>query len=81
MPRYYETLNRGCDSLLRCKDCHTLVPLATIHRQGSCVCGNRRFAEILTLSPWEWCRIRLGLIRFPGRALFLHEFPFREMIW
>ena len=81
--RYYVALGRACDGIVRCKDCDRLVTGAVYTRQkGACPCGNKRFAEVTTLSPWEWFRIRVGLIRFPYRREFLSEFPWREvMLW
>lgn len=75
---YYESLGRACDFLLRCKDCQRLVPTARLTAHGCCSCGNRRLAEIKTLSLWEYLRIRLGLLRFPYRREFLREFEARS---
>lgn len=74
--RYYHDLGRGHDYLLRCKDCRRLITFDRIQKGGGCPkCGNRRVIEVDTLGFWEMVRIRLGLIRFPDRSLFLKEFP------
>lgn len=71
---YYEDLGRQSDYLLRCTECKSLVTHADVTKSGACRCGNRRLAEIRSLSPWEWLKIRLGLINFPYRREFLREF-------
>ena len=73
--RYYTDLGFACDALLRCKDCQRLVTHDVLTAHGCCPrCGTRRVVEITTLSPWEWVKIRLGLIQFPYRREFLREF-------
>jgi hypothetical protein len=72
---YYVALGRATDSLLRCKDCRRLVPLAIISTLGACPgCGTRTFAEIRGLSLWEYFKVRVGWIDFPYRKEFLKEF-------
>lgn len=72
--RYYHALNRGCDFILRCKDCQRLVTAENLCKWGSCSCGNKRVAEITTLSEQEQADIASGKIDFPYRAEFLAEF-------
>lgn len=75
---YYVDLNKGCDDLMRCKDCKKLVTARVLASLGSCKCGCRRVTEIRTLSKFEWLKIRLGFINFPHRKQFLKEFaPWR----
>ena len=74
VPRYYESLGRGHDYLMRCKDCKKLVLFRDLSSKGCCSCGNKRVSEVTTLTLWEWIRIRLGLLRFPDRDKFLKEF-------
>lgn len=72
---YYEDLGRSHDMILRCKDCRRLVTYDEIQRGGCCPhCSNRRLLEVRSLSVWEWFKIRVGLVRFPDRKLFLAEF-------
>lgn len=72
--RYYVDLGRAHDYLMRCKDCRRLVLFSKLQSFGSCSCGNKRVAEITTLTFWEWVRIRFGLLRFPDSEKFLKEF-------
>ena len=72
--RYYEDLGRAHDYLMRCKDCQKLVDYEKITKRGVCKCGNKRFIEITTLTLWEWIQIKVGLIRFKDRKLFIKEF-------
>lgn len=73
--RYYTDLGRGHDYLLRCNDCQKLVPFEVLVSKGCCPkCGNRRVKEIETLTPWEWLKVRLGIINFADRKKFLAEF-------
>lgn len=74
--RYYESLvpPQGADALLRCKDCQRLVSHAVLQHIGCCPCGNRRVAEITTLSLWEHFKIARGMLVFPHREKFLKEF-------
>lgn len=72
--RYYTDEGRGCDHILRCKDCQRIVTTVDIHRLGSCTCGNRRFSEITLLSEQEMADIRSGVLDFPSRDKFLAEF-------
>ena len=73
--RYYIEKGRAHDMLLRCKDCKRLVTHEALCRNGQCPkCGNRRVSEIISLSMWEWLRIRCGLLQFKDRRLFLKEF-------
>lgn len=75
---YYVDQGKGCDDLMRCKDCRKLVTARTLAALGSCKCGCRKVVEIRTLSVTEWLLIRIGFIRFPSRNLFLKEFsPWR----
>lgn len=75
---YYVDLNKGCDDLMRCKDCKRLITAQVLASLGSCKCGCRKVTEIRTLSLWEWIKVRLGLITFPHREEFLKEFaPWR----
>lgn len=76
--RYYTALNRGVDHILRCKDCQQLQLAADIRRRGGCECGNKRFAEVVTLTPEEMERLTNGSIDFPYRAEFLAEFSAHE---
>ena len=72
---YYEQLGQAHDDLLRCKDCQKLVTFSTLRKLGTCDgCGAKKFTEIRTLSVWEWIKIRLGIIRFDNRKMFLAEF-------
>jgi hypothetical protein len=72
---YYVALGKGCDAIVRCKDCQHLVTHALLMAKGSCPrCGNRRVTEVRALGLWEWLRIRLGLLDFPYRKEFLKEF-------
>lgn len=74
-PRYYESLGRSCDFLLRCRDCRRLLLYSTITATGACPkCGNRKVVEVTGLSLWEWLKIRLGILDFPDRRIFLKEF-------
>ena len=77
---YYHDLGRGHDYLLRCKDCKKLITYDSISEAGGCKhCGNKRVTEITSLTLWEWLKVRLGIIRFPDRSLFLQEFsPWRR---
>ena len=70
--RYYNKLNRATDFILRCKDCKALVLIEEIRKVGSCACGNKRFAEIITLNSAEM--ERLASLDFPYKAEFLAEF-------
>jgi hypothetical protein len=72
--RYYHALGRACDYLLRCKDCKALVTAQRLAQLGSCECGNKRVAEIITLTEAEHAKIASGEIDFPYRAEFLNEF-------
>lgn len=72
--RYYVALGRGCDAILRCKDCQQLVLIEKLKTQGCCDCGNKRMAEIVTLSEAEMAQIVSGVIDFPYREQFLAEF-------
>ena len=72
--RYYHGTGVGHDDLLRCQACQRLVKSEDLRRRGHCACGNSRVTEIRTLSLWEWCRIRLGLIKTRHRREFLQEF-------
>ena len=72
--RYYIAQGRGCDAILRCKDCQRLVLQAEWQRLGSCQCGNRKLTEITTLTEQEMADIQSGAIDFPHRDLFLAEF-------
>lgn len=72
--RYYVQQGRSHDFLVRCQDCRKLVLYAAIVKRGQCRCGNKRFTEVTTLTPWEWLRIRLGFLRFPDWDKFLREF-------
>ncbi len=75
IPFYYERLGLGCDALLRCKDCRTLVVREELGRRGvTPCCGTKRVTEITTLTLWEWIKVRTGLIDFPYRKEFLAEF-------
>lgn len=74
IPNYYEALGLGTDKISRCKDCQTLITDDELLRRGRCKCGNRRFAEVTTLSEQEAADIRSGKIRFPHSDLFLAEF-------
>lgn len=76
--RYYTDLGLGCDALLRCKDCRSLVTKDTLTRLGSCACGCRRVVEITTLTEDEMAQIQSGAIDFPHRDLFLAEFSASE---
>lgn len=78
--RYYQDLGRGCDYLLRCKECRRLVTYAELEKIGSCPhCGFRKVVEITGLTLLEWLKIRLGIIRFEDRDKFLKEFsPWRR---
>lgn len=73
--RYYTALGQAHDNLLRCKECRRLVLYAALKRNGGCPhCGNRKVIEVTSLSLLEWLRVRLGLLQFPHRHLFLKEF-------
>lgn len=74
--RYYVALGRGSDYLLRCKDCRELVLLADLEKRGSCACGNRRVAEITTLTEAE--KAAVESMDFPYKAEFLAEFSASE---
>ena len=73
---YYEKLDKACDAIVRCNDCRRLVTHAAIigNKGTTPCCGTRRVREVRTLGPWEWLKLRLGLIDFPYRAEFLKEF-------
>jgi len=71
---YYEKLGRASDWIVRCKDCRKLVTLKVLYNLGTCPCGNRKVTEIITLTLWEWLKIRTGWIDFPHRAEFLALF-------
>lgn len=73
-PHYYTALGRSADFLLRCKDCKRLVTIDEMSKVKSCPCGNKRFAQISTLSTWEWFKIRVGILDFPYRREFIKEF-------
>lgn len=72
--RYYYALGLQHDDILRCKDCQSLVTHADLKRIGSCKCGNRRVAEVTTLSDNEREQIVSGVITFPNSDKFLAEF-------
>lgn len=72
--RYYVEQGRGCDHLLRCKDCRQLVLAAKLRVLGCCPCGCKRVTEITTLTPEEHASIANGTIDFPDRDRFLAEF-------
>ncbi len=73
--RYYVALGQACDAIVRCKDCKRLITYAEIQRVHACPrCGNSRVSEVTTLRWWEWLKIRLGILDFPYRRLFLAEF-------
>jgi hypothetical protein len=73
--QYYEKYDQLCDWIVRCDDCRTLVTTETIHQTGCChKCGSHKFKEPRTLSPWEWLKIKIGLLRFPHSAEFLASF-------
>jgi hypothetical protein len=73
--RYYHALGRGCDELLRCNECRTLVLGADLKHHGCCNhCGSRRVVEVTTLSEDEMASIQSGLLDFPYREQFLAEF-------
>ena len=76
--RYYTALGRATDYLLRCKDCRALVLVTQLVKDGCCPCGNKRVAEITTLSEQEQADIASGTIDFPHRAEFLAEFTAHE---
>lgn len=75
---YYESLDKGCDELLRCNECGRLVTHAALFRTGgnglTPCCGTRRVREVRHLTFWEWLKIRVGFIDFPYRHEFLAEF-------
>lgn len=72
---YYEDVGRGCDYLVRCKDCQHLVTYEKIKKLGCCdFCGNRRFGEINLLRQEERDAIASGAISFPDSDKFLAEF-------
>ncbi len=73
--RYYTALGLGADALVRCKDCQALVTKDTIQTYGSCTCGNRRFAEIITLTEAEHAHVQT--LDFPYKDQFLAEFRAR----
>jgi hypothetical protein len=76
--RYYTALGRATDYILRCKDCRAIVTIADIRRYGACpgdgvkACGNKRFAEITTITETE--KAALEALDFPCKAEFLAEF-------
>lgn len=72
--RYYIAQGRGCDHLLRCKDCQKLVKAVDLCKLGCCPCGCKRVVEITTLSEDEHKLISDGILDFPHRDLFLAEF-------
>jgi hypothetical protein len=75
VPRYYESLGRAHDYLMRCKDCQRLVVFSVLSKLGCCDgCGTRKMAEITILSEQEMADIKSGAIDFPDRDLFLKEF-------
>lgn len=75
VPTYYEKLGEQHDGLLRCHDCKRLATHAALIAAHGCPrCGNRKVTEVTTLSLFEWLRVRLGLLDFPHRDLFLQEF-------
>lgn len=76
--RYYTALGRATDFLLRCKDCRQLVLVEKLVKDGCCPCGNKRVAEITTLTEQEQADIASGVIDFPHRAAFLAEFTAHE---
>lgn len=71
---YYVKLGRASDAITRCAECQRLVTDKTLQKYSSCRCGCRKVKEIQILSAWEWVKIRVGLVDFPHRALFLKEF-------
>lgn len=71
---YYVALGRGSDAIARCAECQRLVTDATLKVMRGCPCGCRKVKEVRRLSLWEWFTIRVGLVRFPYRREFLHEF-------
>jgi hypothetical protein len=69
--RYYEKYGRATDWVVRCSDCRRLVvPTDTT---SACRCGCRRVTEVRSLSPWEWLKIKFGILNFPHRREFLSE--------
>ena len=72
--RYYTKLGRASDYILRCKECKRLVLQEALAHGGGCVCGHRKFTEIIALNHWEVLKIKLGLIRFPCSQEMLAEF-------
>lgn len=73
--RYYNTMDRAHDDVLRCHECKSLVQHADIIRLGKTpCCGTRRLTEVTALSLWEYLRIRLGFLTMRDRDAFLGEF-------
>lgn len=70
--RYYVSLGRAHDCLLRCKDCRALITYERITKLGSCECGNKRFLEITALNDAEQEQVKA--MDFPDKEAFLAEF-------
>lgn len=72
---YYHDLDRNCDYIVRCRECRRLVVGTELAHDGLCPhCGTRHMIEVRELGFWEWLKIRLGILDFPHRDLFLKEF-------
>ena len=78
VPRYYEDLGMAHDYVVRCKDCQKILLFEVISSIGCCDnCGNKRYAEITTLTDAE--QELMKTLDFPHKEKFLAEFKTVEV--